>query len=628
MQLIYCYIRKFRNIEHQEVQLSDGHQVHVIDGHLTIEKREPSRIKDYVYGQNFVRNLHVIVGKTGSGKTNLLQMIGMNKWGRLDSEKDDSYLMLYKMSKPGAFFVEMVGINIEDLNNQEDSLWGMRDGAHVFRFTYDFDANRIANVENARYEDTEETCIINAFDRNAFAFCPYEDEHSNGFHEENGFLPRMLAQFGKSSISTECAYLQEYLKSFQEGNIKRKASLVIKWNNWQNKHQFDLNEKLMRRDYWTYKSRAEEQRERNYKTGKYHEQVTYPNDSTPKSRFLHDLMTDFAIYLRKWAECVDENFPEKYYRWTGGIYDLGIKNPRVLPDGKKMSILKRIDWLCQYLDYHTDEMTSNKGLIWQAGSDVRDLFFILSKMDDKYFTDEEFSIPVVDIDMTEGSAMQDLFERIEQYRADELGVFTQQLLPYHWTYVSSGEYQYAKIWGIIEEYGIRVKIMKQGTSYKDTKHPNLILLIDEPENYMHPEMCRMFISKMKVILARREETAELQVLLSTHSPFILSDVLSEQVIKMECDELGMCHISQCVKPYFAANIHSIMADGFFLEYTIGEQARVFLTEKYARLKAIYEHGGVETQEEQKEIEDMNELLPHIGDDIIRYSFENLIKRLL
>ena len=64
MQLIYCYIRKFRNIEQQEVQLSDSYQVYVNDGHLTIEKKVPSRIKDYVYGQNFVRNLHVIVGKT------------------------------------------------------------------------------------------------------------------------------------------------------------------------------------------------------------------------------------------------------------------------------------------------------------------------------------------------------------------------------------------------------------------------------------------------------------------------------------------------------------------------------------------------------------------------------------
>ena len=143
MQLIYCNIRKFRNIEHQEIQLSDSYYVHVNDARITIEKKAPSRIKDYVYEQNFVRNLHVIVGKTGSGKTNLLQMIGMNKWGRLDSEKDDSYLMLYKMSKPDAFFVEMVGMSIEELESREESSWSMRHDSRVARFVYDFCANKI-----------------------------------------------------------------------------------------------------------------------------------------------------------------------------------------------------------------------------------------------------------------------------------------------------------------------------------------------------------------------------------------------------------------------------------------------------------------------------------------------------
>lgn len=627
MQLIYCYIQKFRNIEQQEIQLSDKFRVGIVDGIVRIECLEPSRLKNYVYGQNFVRNLHVIVGKTGSGKTNLLQMIGMDKWERLKGDRDNAYFMLYETSSPKTFFAEIVGMRIQSLQEFEKNSWAMPDNACALKFIYDFNENRIVSVSSTTFEDTEDTCIINAFDRYAFAHCPYADEHNTGFHEENGFLPRMLAQFGKSSVSLEYAYLQDYLAHFSENSIKRKASFVIRWDNWQNLHQFELDERLMRKDYWTYKSRAEELRKKNYKAGKYPEHITYPKGSTPKSRFLHDLMTDFAIYLRKWAECVDEDFPEKYYSWSGHIDDLGIDNPRVLPDGQKISILKRIDWLCQYLDYHTDEMTSNHGLIWQAGSDIKDLFFLLGEMGDRYFTDEEFSIPVMDINLSENSTMQQVFERLEQYRADEVGVFTQCLLPYHWTYVSSGEYQYAKIWGIIEEYGIRVKVSKQGTSYKEAKHPNLILLLDEPESYMHPEMSRTFISKMKEILAKRHSQADFQILLSTHSPFILSDVLSEQVIKMEYDEFGLCHISQGNIPYFAANIHSIMSDGFFLKYTIGEQARLFLTEKFTLLKSILEQGGIQTEEERMELQNIRALLPHIGDDVIRFSFESLIRRL-
>ena len=175
-----------------------------------------------------------------------------------------------------------------------------------------------------------------------------------------------------------------------------------------------MDERLIKREYWTYKEKAEKQREHNSKYGKpYDPPIEYPKDSTPKSRFLHDLMTDFTIYLRKCTECVDENYPEKYIDWAGYVADLGIDNPRVLPDGKNMSILKRIDWLCQYIDYHTDEMCANRGLLWQIDDDIKDLFHLLNKMDDKYFTDEEFSIPVMDIDMSEGAAMRDVFERME-----------------------------------------------------------------------------------------------------------------------------------------------------------------------------------------------------------------------
>ena len=153
-------------------------------------------------------------------------------------------------------------------------------------------------------------------------------------------------------------------------------------------------------------------------------------------------------------------------------------------------------------------------------------------------------------------------------------------------------------------------------------------LLDEPESYMHPEMCRCFIHKMNEILSRRFENTDFQVILSTHSPFMLSDVLSEQVIRMDYDESGKCLISQHTdKSYFAANIHSIMADGFFLNYTIGEQARLFLTEKFGLLKTMSDHRDKLTQEELEEIQAMRNFIGNIGDDLIRMSFEKFLQQL-
>lgn len=611
MKLTYCYIEHFRNIENQDVSLSDEFDCRYRDSKIFIEKREKNPLMDYIYDNGFMSNLRIIVGKTGSGKTNFLQLIGMDWWNRKSTADGDAYLLLYKMHNENDFFVEEVG-----LGNK----------TRAYCFTYDFDKHEILKYIPAAYDDHEDTYIINAFDRYAFASCPYDNVRQEQMFDNNQFIPRKITQYGKSSVSMECEFLKEYLSHFSEKSIKRRVSFVIGWKNWQNKIQSDLDEKLIKREYWTYKDRAEEQRDKNFRNGQYNKPIEYDKKSTPKSRFIHDLMVDFAIYLRKWAELVEYEFPEKYYPYTGIVYDLGIEDPRELPDGKKMGILKRIDWLCQYIDYHTDEITSNRGLVWQIGSDIRDLFHLLGKMDDKYFTDTEFTIPVMDIDVNGKTVMRDVFERMEQYRPDQIGVFTECLLPYHWSYVSSGEYQYAKIWGVLEEYGVRVKMMTQGQKYSEAIQPNLILLLDEPENYMHPEMCRTFIRNLNVLLSKRNPNTELQVLISTHSPFMLSDVMASQVIKMDYDENGKCVISESKKPYYAANIHSIMADGFFLEYTIGEQARIFLEDKFKLLQRLTCMNRNLSSSEKEELTMIRSLIPNIGDALIRHCFCMMLEK--
>lgn len=611
MKLIYCYIEHFRNIENQDVSLSDEFDCRYRDSKIFIEKREKNPLMDYIYDNGFMSNLRIIVGKTGSGKTNFLQLIGMDWWNRKSTADGDAYLLLYRMHNENDFFVEEVG-----LGNK----------TRAYCFTYDFDKHEILKYIPAACDDHEDTYIINAFDRYAFASCPYDNVRQEQMFDNNQFIPRKITQYGKSSVSMECEFLKEYLSHFSEKSIKRRVSFVIGWKNWQNKIQSDLDEKLIKREYWTYKDRAEEQRDKNFRNGQYNKPIEYDKKSTPKSRFIHDLMVDFAIYLRKWAELVEYEFPEKYYPYTGIAYDLGIENPRELPDGKKMGILKRIDWLCQYIDYHTDEITSNRGLVWQIGSDIRDLFHLLGKMDDKYFTDTEFSIQVMDIDVNGKTVMRDVFERMEQYRPDQIGVFTECLLPYHWSYVSSGEYQYAKIWGVLEEYGVRVKMMTQGQKYSEAIQPNLILLLDELENYMHPEMCRTFIRNLNVLLSKRNPNTELQVLISTHSPFMLSDVMASQVIKMDYDENGKCVISESKKPYYAANIHSIMADGFFLEYTIGEQARIFLEDKFKLLQRLTCMNRNLSSSEKEELTMIRSLIPNIGDALIRHCFCMMLEK--
>lgn len=177
MQLIYCYIERFRNIQHQEVSLSDKFKCSYKDGRLLMEMSMDNSMASYIYENDFMRNLRIIVGKTGSGKTNFLQMIGMDTWKRMSSAKSDAYLMLYKMDVIGEFFIEIVGMTIPEIEKYRTTKRAEALAARdAYKIKYDFDSPKITDVRDANYEDVENAFIVNAFDRNAFADCPYENE--------------------------------------------------------------------------------------------------------------------------------------------------------------------------------------------------------------------------------------------------------------------------------------------------------------------------------------------------------------------------------------------------------------------------------------------------------------------
>lgn len=64
-----------------------------------------------------------------------------------------------------------------------------------------------------------------------------------------------------------------------------------------------------------------------------------------------------------------------------------------------------------------------------------------------------------------------------------------------------------------------------------------------------------------------------------------------------------------------------------MNYTIGEQARLFLTDKYGLLCDMVGRKAELTEEERREVKNMTHLLPCIGDDMIRGLFKRLIQKI-
>ncbi len=91
-----------------------------------------------------------------------------------------------------------------------------------------------------------------------------------------------------------------------------------------------------------------------------------------------------------------------------------------------------------------------------------------------------------------------------------------------------------------------------------------IFLIDEIDLYLHPEWQKFFLSFIF------KNTDIKHLVITTHSPFILSDIPKQNIIFLDKDkdENGKCKVVDGLKEKkqtFGANIHTLLSDSFFME---------------------------------------------------------------
>lgn len=93
MRLLYCHIKYFRNFRDQEERFVDDYDISYADGKLSIKKLPVRKEMHYLYGHDATRNLSVVIGRTGAGKTNLLQIISLCEYFM---EEDSNHYKSFK----------------------------------------------------------------------------------------------------------------------------------------------------------------------------------------------------------------------------------------------------------------------------------------------------------------------------------------------------------------------------------------------------------------------------------------------------------------------------------------------------------------------------------------------------
>ena len=148
------------------------------------------------------------------------------------------------------------------------------------------------------------------------------------------------------------------------------------------------------------------------------------------------------------------------------------------------------------------------------------------------------------------------------------------------------------------------------------RYRNINLILDEVEICFHPEFQRRFVYELLGYIKRlfMNRNASFNILIATHSPFILSDIPQSNILYLEDGKMVM---PKGIKNPFAANICDILYQSFFLKQGfVGEFAR-------KKIKRIIERllpGGHFHDDREAEYHLLIEL---IGDPFLKMQLQQL-----
>lgn len=152
--------------------------------------------------------------------------------------------------------------------------------------------------------------------------------------------------------------------------------------------------------------------------------------------------------------------------------------------------------------------------------------------------------------------------------------------------LSDGEYQFLHSLGLCLLY----------------KNTNSLFLLDEPETHFNPDWRSKFISRLRDCFKHVASNVQREILVTTHTPFLISDSAPEQVLVFDKSD-GIVRVNRPDYNTLGASINKITMKTFGKRETIGG----FAQQKMAALKQRFEAGKSSDSDADKHalIDDIN-----------------------
>lgn len=563
MELVYLYVRKYDELfSEQEFNFSQNYHVTLKNNELFLE--ETKNIFGDYYGDN-VTNVTMFFGKNGSGKTTLLDILGLSRNDRMDDtysrnigderSENYSYFIMYHLVD-NYFSFEFVGKSfLEGLDKIINLDLGSEDSKDII-YKKVMGTIFYLNDNKFEYRDNvlqQQLSCYKINEKNIYAYITpgYRDIRlRTDLINEDTYMFSRNYFFNLNHYEYLYKYLVEIMKNTKDAFLESK--LTIRCN-----ARAEIDSNLGKE----YKKELEEA-------------LKMPeNLKSDKKKFIFNFCKKIIIFyfieqFYGWINSYNNSLSNYVNKQVGAIEQVK-ESPIVFEEefNKLMSRIKethakRINSLKKILDYIMKciEKIARKEYVEFYDRKLSiELIDILESIPSKYFKEEKI---VVDLtkDVDENILkLLGCYDRYYDYANRERKYnCIERIMDLSFPKMSEGYEAFLDI------------IAKSCDAYnRISKNDNLILILDEPDRALHPELARNFLFKLLESLNNYEHKGTIQIVMSSHSPFIVTDILPDNVYLLDRQDNLQTKVEK-VKNTFATNIYYLLMNSFMMDNTFGE----------------------------------------------------------
>ncbi len=183
------------------------------------------------------------------------------------------------------------------------------------------------------------------------------------------------------------------------------------------------------------------------------------------------------------------------------------------------------------------------------------------------------------------------------------------LVDVSWSGVSSGQLAFLNLFSQLHSTIKRV-----------SQHENVLLLIDEGDLYLHPQWQQDFLNKLLSFLPLVYRKKNIQLILTSHSPFLATDLPRQNIVLLERNFEGRSRVilpQDSIERTFGANLYDLYEGSFFLD---NGSISSFALKWIQKAIAISQNENAS----KEEIAKAKEITGMIGEELIRYKLEKTL----